>query len=204
MSHKSSYTIEGNAFGGWVEPGLVWFQEDRNGNNLPDEVWYGPAASGAWGEDAGLSHRYSVTFFKHGDAGVVNEYGQTIREIYWVDCRGRTGEIPGGWPWESGVSNASGAWVTYTGTLVWDDGVVKSADYTSYGYQLRRRYRLQHLSAQRRPRRRRQQRYPDQGALHQGPDRPVQIRRGLWGDLDGDHQGAVRKQFENESPADFI
>ena len=53
-----------------------------------------------------------------------------------MDCRGRTGVIPGGWPWESGVSNASGAWVTYTGTLVWDDGVVKSADYTSYGYQL--------------------------------------------------------------------
>jgi hypothetical protein len=42
--HLSSYQVAGNAFGtsegGWNEPGIVWVQEDNNGNGLPDEMWY--------------------------------------------------------------------------------------------------------------------------------------------------------------------
>jgi hypothetical protein len=93
---------------------VVWFQEDLNENKLPDEMWYELNV----GSGAGITRRYSVSFFKYGAAGAVNEYGQTIRENYWVDSAGRTGKLGGGWPWEWGVSNEDGAWATYTGTMV--------------------------------------------------------------------------------------
>jgi hypothetical protein len=114
VSHKTKYTIEGNPFGTWVEPGVVWFQEDQNGNNLPDEMWYELSV----GSGPLITRRYSITFFRTGDPGVMNEYGQKINPIYWADSKGRTGLIGGGWPKDWGVSNADGAWVTYTGTLL--------------------------------------------------------------------------------------
>jgi hypothetical protein len=126
-THQAQYYLEGNGFGTWVEPGIVWFQEDQNGNNLPDEMWYELNV----GSDPSITRRYSLTYFKYGDGLVTNEYGQTIREIFWVDNKGRTGQINGGWPWKWGVSNENGAWVTYTGTLLFDDGVIKGDGYPS-------------------------------------------------------------------------
>jgi hypothetical protein len=120
VNHNDWYTIEGNAFEGWTEPGVVWFQEDLNGNNLPDEMWYEVNA----GTGPLVSRGYSVTFFKSGGAGAVNGYGQIIRDIYWADGKGRTGKIPGGWPREWGVPNTDGAWVTYTATLLGDEGEI--------------------------------------------------------------------------------
>jgi hypothetical protein len=126
VSHSASYGIEGNGFGIWVEPGIVWFQEDQNQNNLPDEMWYELNV----GSDPRITRRYSLTYFKYGGDGyVMNEYGQTLREIFWVDNKGRTGQINGGWPWKWGVSNDYGAWATYTGTLIFDDGIIKGDDY---------------------------------------------------------------------------
>lgn len=122
VSHKAQYTIEGNAFGSWEEPGVVWFQEDLNGNGLPDEIWYELNV----GSDPTITRRYSLAFFKYGDGSSRNEYGQIIREIYWVDSKGRTGQINGGWPTDWGVSNVDGAWVTYTGTLVGDDNDIRN------------------------------------------------------------------------------
>jgi hypothetical protein len=133
-SHYDRYYLMGNAFPvegtahGWVEPGVVWFQEDQNGNNLPDEMWYELNVGG----DPSITRRYSLTYYKYGDDVAMNEYGQTLREVYWVDGKGRTGQINGGWPWKWGVSNEDGAWATYTGTLLWDDGFIKSPGYAGY------------------------------------------------------------------------
>jgi hypothetical protein len=125
VTHKTQYTIMGNSFGSWVEPGVVWFQEDNNNNGLPDEMWYELNT----GNDPYTTRRYSLKYFKHGDESQQNEYDQIIREIYWADSKGRTGQINGGWPREWGVSNADGAWVTYTGTLLGDDNIIKSESY---------------------------------------------------------------------------
>jgi hypothetical protein len=121
-THKEAYEINGNAFGDWVEPGMVWFQEDLNGNNEPDEVWY--EAHGAPSTaNTPITRRYSVTFFKADDTSTPsqNTYGQIIRDIYWVDCKGRAGKIHGGWPYKYGAPNYNGAKVTYTCTLFSDD-----------------------------------------------------------------------------------
>ncbi|MDR2344185.1 MAG: hypothetical protein LBD86_06630 [Spirochaetaceae bacterium] len=138
VSHRASYTIQGNAFGqggdgeaGWVEAGIVWFQEDLNGNGLPDEVWY-EVYAGTSSKSSVVTRRYSVTFFKADDADSKTNSGyggQVHRDIYWADCKGRTGVISGGWPWAYGAPNYKGAWVTYTATLVDDDGEIKSENY---------------------------------------------------------------------------
>jgi hypothetical protein len=125
VTHKATYKIKGNSFGTWVEPGVVWFQEDNNNNGLPDEMWYELNT----GNDPYTTRRYSLKYFKYGDESQKNEYGQIIREIYWADSKGRTGQLTGGWPWEWGVSNDNGAWVTYTGTLLVDDNIIKSQNY---------------------------------------------------------------------------
>jgi hypothetical protein len=114
VGHQEKYTILGNAFANWVEPGVVWFQEDLNGNGLPDEIWYELNV----GSGSGITRRHSLSYFKYGDGSSKNEYDQIIREIYWVDGAGHTGRINGGWPKDWGVSNADGAWATYTGTLL--------------------------------------------------------------------------------------
>jgi hypothetical protein len=130
VEHKAGYTIKGNAFAGWCEPGIVWIQEDRNGNGLPDETWYelkgGDEDDPAW--KGKITRRYAVRYFNAGGGGAVNEYGQTLREVYWTDSKGRGGYLPGGWPSDFGVT---GNWVTYTLTLLRDNGNI---DTGAYGY----------------------------------------------------------------------
>jgi hypothetical protein len=131
VAHAKTYIIEGNAFAGWTEPGIVWFQEDLNGNNEPDEVWY----EAYIGSSALVTRRYSVTFFKSDAPSVKpppNSYGQIIRDIYWADCKGRTGKISGGWPWEWGAPNYNGAKVAYTCTLASDDGEIDVPHVTQF------------------------------------------------------------------------
>ncbi|MDR1256143.1 MAG: hypothetical protein LBJ86_00150 [Spirochaetaceae bacterium] len=120
--HYNGYAINGNAFGSWTEPGMVWFQEDLNGNNEPDEVWY-EAHGAPSAANAPITRRYSVAFFKADDTSTPsgNSYGQILRGVYWADCKGRTGKISGGWPYKFGAPNYDGAKVTFTCTLFSDD-----------------------------------------------------------------------------------
>ena len=130
--HRQTYTIKGNDFAGWTEAGIVWFQEDLNGNGKADEVWY-EAYAGTSTPAAPVTRRYSITFFKSDDPDSETSPaygGQKHREVYWADCKGRTDMIPGGWPWQYGSPNHKGAWVTYTSTLLDDDGEINSEDYT--------------------------------------------------------------------------
>jgi hypothetical protein len=129
---QASYNISGNPLDAWREPGVVWMQEDRNGNGLPDELWYelpgGDETHPTWKNQ--ITRRYAITYFKGSDYGSKNEYGQLIREVYWADSRGRAGMIPGGFPSPWGVV---GRWVTYTCTLLRDDGVIFAAGYNMDG-----------------------------------------------------------------------
>jgi hypothetical protein len=130
VEHRASYKIEGNAFAGWQEAGIVWVQEDRNGNGLPDEMWYELRGCDdddpAWKDK--ITRRYAVTYVKGPGHGTVNEYNQLIRLVYWADSRGRAGRIPGGFPdtyW--GVSGNS---VTYTLTMLRDDSKIATGEYS--------------------------------------------------------------------------
>jgi hypothetical protein len=128
VDHQNQYRIEGNPLTSWREPGIVWIQEDNNGNGLPDEMWYELTGSDethpTWKNH--ITRRYAVTYFKTDDQGKKNEYDQLIKEVYWADSRGRAGMIPGGFPSPWGVV---GNWVTYTCTLLRDDGKIFEVDY---------------------------------------------------------------------------
>jgi hypothetical protein len=129
VEHRESYKISGNPMAAWHEAGIVWMQEDRNGNGLPDEMWY--ELRGGEDDDAKwknyITRRYALTYEKGTGHGTVNEYGQTIREVYWADSRGRSHLIPGGFP--DKYWGVSGNRVTYTCTLLRDDGNIATAQY---------------------------------------------------------------------------
>jgi hypothetical protein len=73
-----------------------------------------------------ITRRYAITYVKAEGSGTINEYGQLIRGIYRADSRGRAGRIPGGFPSPWGVV---GDRVTYTCTLLRDDGVIFAGGY---------------------------------------------------------------------------
>jgi hypothetical protein len=127
VDHQSSYQISGNPMTTWREPGVVWMQEDRNGNGLPDEMWYELPGSDETDHNrkALITRRYAITYFE-GGPGTTNEFGQIIREVHWADSRGRAGMIPGGFPTPWGVE---GNRVTFTTTLLRDDGVIFANGY---------------------------------------------------------------------------
>jgi hypothetical protein len=140
VTHQPSYSVSGNAFAGWHEAGIVWVQEDRNGNGLPDEMWY--ELRGCDDDDPAqknkITRRYAVTYVKGPGHGTVNEYDQLIRSVYWADSKGRAGRIPGGFP--DTYWGVSGDRVTYTLTLLRDDGRIANGDdyggilFTANGY----------------------------------------------------------------------
>jgi hypothetical protein len=130
VEHRSSYKIEGNAFSAWHEAGVVWMQEDKNGNGLPDEMWYelrgGDDDDSAW--KGKITRRYAVTYIKGSEAdAIINQYNQLIRPVYWTDAKGRAGRIPGGFP--DKYWGVQGNKVTYTTTLLRDTGRIATGDY---------------------------------------------------------------------------
>jgi hypothetical protein len=117
IAPSGGFMATGNAFGGWEEPGICWVQEDRNGNGIPDEMWY--ELTGDQDDNPVtkpyITRRYAIKWLKFAGEAEQNEYGQIIRSICWVDSRGRAGVMASGWPTDWGVS---GDWVTYTGTII--------------------------------------------------------------------------------------
>ncbi|MDR0509759.1 MAG: cell surface protein [Rikenellaceae bacterium] len=73
--------IEGNAFPGSSEPGIVWVMQDENGNGLPDDTWYELKGS-AYGAP-GYIRDYAVTYFRGADRS----------NIAWTDNHGNSGTI---------------------------------------------------------------------------------------------------------------
>jgi hypothetical protein len=119
IAPSSGFYVSGNAFGGWEEPGIVWVQEDRNGNGVPDEMWYELTGSDETNPltKPYITRRYAIKWLRLDDEAEENEYNQIIRTICWVDSKGRAGAMASGWPKDWGVI---GDWVTYTGTILRD------------------------------------------------------------------------------------
>jgi hypothetical protein len=59
------FFIQGNAFGGWVEPGIIWVMKDENQNNKADDTWYELEGNAAQ-IGIGVTRRYAVTYYKSG------------------------------------------------------------------------------------------------------------------------------------------
>jgi hypothetical protein len=90
--------IEGNAFGSWVEPGVIWVMEDENGNGQADDTWYELKGNA---EDLGVEviRRYAVTFYKNGS---------------WEDSLGNVGTCGSLQKYPLGAPDA----ITFVGTCI--------------------------------------------------------------------------------------
>jgi hypothetical protein len=87
-SDGEDFSVQGNAFGTWEEPGVVWVSQDENGNGEADDTWY--ELKGSQTGDASTVQRYAVTWFK---AGIGAASG------VWKDNQGNTGTYPNGFPY---------------------------------------------------------------------------------------------------------
>jgi hypothetical protein len=72
----SDLRITGNAFGSWIEPGVVWVMQDSNGNGQPDDTWHELK-----GEGVEIMRRYAITYYANGS---------------WQNNLGEAGDVPGG------------------------------------------------------------------------------------------------------------
>jgi hypothetical protein len=124
---QDTFEIRGNAFGdggenGWMEPGVVWVSMDENQDGLPNDTWYELKGS----DDENPTYRDLVT----------RRYAIRHEGGYWADNKGRTGKTPG----NPGIGLPGGGvnWVTYTGTLIRDNGNFtngyKGIGYLPWGY----------------------------------------------------------------------
>ncbi|MDR0568053.1 MAG: leucine-rich repeat domain-containing protein [Spirochaetaceae bacterium] len=95
--------ITGNAFGDWLEPGVVSVMQDTNGNGEPDDTWY--ELKGSFHNTSNAWSRYAITYFRPGSA--------TAGTTYWVDNKGRAGSANGPYPFFT-----PGAYITYSGTAL--------------------------------------------------------------------------------------
>ena len=121
------FRIDGNAYNGNAEPGVVWVSADENGNGLPDDTWYE-----IWGseqKEGRATYGYGITYSKptasDGDSP-------------WTGSDGRTGSITNNtfhsqpyYPeWYAGES------VSFTATLLPDNVTYQDGIYvmSSFGY----------------------------------------------------------------------
>ena len=74
--------IQGNAFDGSSEPGIVWVMRDENGNGLPDDTWYELAGSET-GKTETIQN-YSVTYYRP---------TAPKKPVQWTDSEGNSGQI---------------------------------------------------------------------------------------------------------------
>ncbi len=79
---KADLRIDGNAFAGWSEPGIVWVMQDDNGNGLPDDTWY--ELKGSESGKPTTKQRYAITYYKPKTAG---------SDVLWTDNVGRSNTV---------------------------------------------------------------------------------------------------------------
>lgn len=74
------FTIQGNAFDGSSEPGIVWVMQDINRNGEPDDEWYELRGSDTAKE--GTIRNYAVTYYRPA--------GKQM-DVQWTDSEGQAG-----------------------------------------------------------------------------------------------------------------
>lgn len=76
------FAVQGNAFDGSSEAGIVWVMQDVNGNGLPDDEWYELRGSETGKE--GTIQNYAVTYYRPWGRGM---------DVQWTDSEGNKGCI---------------------------------------------------------------------------------------------------------------
>jgi hypothetical protein len=108
------FSINGNAFGGWVEPGIIWVMKDENNNHEADDTWY-ELKGNAEALGFTVRRRYAVTYYRNGS---------------WVDNLGNSGNCGSLQKYPSWYPDS----VTLAGTLIDRSAFPMSAGDALRGY----------------------------------------------------------------------
>ncbi|WP_321332232.1 PKD-like domain-containing protein [uncultured Bacteroides sp.] len=81
-SNTYDFSIQGNAFNGSSEPGIIWVMQDINKNGLPDDEWY--ELKGCETGKESTTQNYAVTYYRPSGKGM---------SVQWTDSKGETGKI---------------------------------------------------------------------------------------------------------------
>lgn len=84
--------INGNAFGGSTEPGIVCVMEDTNNDGLANDTWYELDGPGAQAD--GTIFNYEITYEKPTVEPTDDTQPEYINYIHWTDNQGGSGYIP--------------------------------------------------------------------------------------------------------------
>lgn len=80
--NQYDFCIQGNAFDGSSEPGIVWVMQDINGNGLPDDEWYELKGSEAGKKET--IRNFEVTYYR--------PEGKKM-DVQWISSDGRNGWV---------------------------------------------------------------------------------------------------------------
>lgn len=81
-NNEYDFAIQGNAFKGSSEPGIVWVMQDVNGNGLPDDEWFELKGSET-GKDETIQN-FEVTYFR--------PEGKRMK-VHWTNSEGKSGWV---------------------------------------------------------------------------------------------------------------
>lgn len=85
----NDFTVLGNAFTNFAEPGIIMVSYDANGNGKADDEWYEIAGS-EYAKDTNIKN-YEITYYKP-DSEPVN--ANEPNYIRWTNNQGQTGYLP--------------------------------------------------------------------------------------------------------------
>ncbi|MBO4370837.1 MAG: T9SS type A sorting domain-containing protein [Paludibacteraceae bacterium] len=85
------FRVNGNAYAGNAEPGVIAVMKDENENGLPDDTWY--EIKGSAHDSAATINDYQITYYK---PSAENDAASTSIESYirWTDNQGGDGYLP--------------------------------------------------------------------------------------------------------------
>jgi hypothetical protein len=71
------FRIDGNAWGAWIEPGIIWVMKDENKNGKADDTWYElKGNTEELASEIPLTRRYALTYHRSGAwENSLGEYG---------------------------------------------------------------------------------------------------------------------------------
>lgn len=131
-----NFTVLGNAFLNWSEPGIIEVAYDANGNGLPDDEWF--EIAGSEYKSPKTIHNYSITYYKPDENKVKtpnNNYVYLIDTTYirWKDNQGKSGYLSkNSFHSQSYYPQWKGDSITFTGTRLTDENIVDKSGKGSF------------------------------------------------------------------------
>jgi hypothetical protein len=110
----NDFTVLGNAFTDWSEPGIIMVSYDANGNGKSDDEWYEIAGS-EYNKETSIKN-YEITYFK---PEVEPTNATEPNYIRWTDNKGETGYVSkNGYHKQTYYPMWKGASITFKGTFL--------------------------------------------------------------------------------------